>query len=77
MTTMRTLRGRVVEGKVVVEGEALPEGAHVAVMVVESETDFVLTPALQRRLAESIAEADRGESSDFEAFIGEVEAAGG
>ena len=54
--------GTVVEGKVVVEGESLPEGARVTLLVRGADETFEVPPELEAELLESIAEADRGET---------------
>ena len=54
--------GRVVAGKIVVEGEPLPEGTAVTVLARESEEDFVLGREDEVRLQAAIAEADNGET---------------
>lgn len=59
---MQLATGTVVNGKVVVEGEALPEGATVTLLVREAEETFEVPPELEAELLESIAEADRGET---------------
>ena len=59
---MQLSTGTVVDGKVVVEGEALPEGAVVTILVREAEETFEVPPELEADLLESIAEADRGET---------------
>lgn len=53
--------GRVVEGKVIIEGEPLPEGARVTVLAREDDGSFVLDAAAEAELLESMAEGDRGE----------------
>jgi hypothetical protein len=53
--------GRVVGGKIVVEGDPLPEGATVTVLTREGDESFVLDAAAEAELIESIAEADRGD----------------
>jgi hypothetical protein len=59
---MQLATGTVVDGKVVVEGEALPEGAMVTILVREADETFEVPPELDTELLESIAEADRGEA---------------
>jgi hypothetical protein len=59
---MQLATGTVVNGKVVVEGEALPEGAMVTILVREADETFEVPPELEAELLESIAEADRGET---------------
>lgn len=58
---MKIATGRVVEGKVVVEGVTLEEGSVVTVLSREAEGTFELTPEEEAELLLSIAEADRGE----------------
>jgi hypothetical protein len=53
--------GRVVGGKIVVDGDPLPEGTSVTVLTREGDESFVLDAAAEAELLESIAEADRGD----------------
>jgi hypothetical protein len=57
---MRIASGRVVEGKVEVEGEPLPDGMIVTLLARDSDEPFEVDPALKAELLASIAEADRG-----------------
>jgi hypothetical protein len=66
---MRITSGRVVSGKVVVEGEPLPEGAVVTVLAREADESFELDAAAEAELLESIAEADRGETVPAEEVL--------
>ena len=59
---MRVTSGRVVSGKVVVEGEPLPEGAVVTVLAREGDESFELDAVVEAELLRSIAEADRGDT---------------
>lgn len=59
---MKIATGKVVEGKVVVEGVTLEEGSVVTVLAREAEGTFELTPEEEAELLLSIAEADRGET---------------
>jgi hypothetical protein len=59
---MQLATGIVVDGKVVVEGEPLPEGAVVTILVREADETFEVPPELEAELLESIAEADHGET---------------
>jgi hypothetical protein len=54
--------GKVIGGKVVVEGLALEEGSRVTVLAREAEETFELTPDEENELLLSIAEADRGDT---------------
>lgn len=53
--------GRVVGGKIEVDGDPLPEGATVTVLTREGDESFVLDAEAEAELIESIAEADRGD----------------
>jgi len=61
---MRITQGKVVGGRIVVEGEAFTEGATVTVLVADERTFSKLATASGREeeaaLLEAIAEADRG-----------------
>jgi len=59
---MRITSGRVVAGKIVVEGEPLPDGAVVTVLAREADESFELDAVAEAELLESIAEADRGDT---------------
>ena len=59
---MQIATGNVVGGKVIVEGEPLPEGAVVTILAREADETFEVPPELERELLESIAQADRGET---------------
>lgn len=59
---MKVMTGKVVNGKVVVEGVPLDEGASVTVLADEGEAGFTLSPEEEAELLLSIAEADRGET---------------
>ncbi len=69
---MRVVKGRVVSGKIVVEGEALEEGAVVTVISSEESGAFRLDPGEEQALLASIAEADRGETVSGEEVIGKL-----
>jgi hypothetical protein len=66
---MQLATGIVVEGKIVVEGEQLPEGAVVTILVREADELFEVPPELEAELLESIAEADRGETISADELI--------
>jgi beta-lactam-binding protein with PASTA domain len=53
--------GRVVEGKVVLEGERLDEGTVVTVLVGEDEESFDVSDEDERALLAAIAQADQGQ----------------
>jgi len=64
---MKVATGTVVDGKVVVEGEALAEGSTVTVVLREDDETFELTAEEEAELLSSIADIERGE------FISEEE----
>jgi len=70
---VRVATGIVVDGKVVVEGEPLEEGAVVTVLAPDDEDTFMLSPDQERTLRLAIAEADRGEGIEAEAFLEQLE----
>ena len=59
---MQLTSGTVVDGKIVIDGDALPEGTVVTILARESEETFLVPPELEADLLASIAEADRGET---------------
>jgi hypothetical protein len=61
---MRVATGKVVAGKIVVEGPPLEEGATVTVIATEDTETFELGPVEEAALLASIAEADRGDLLD-------------
>jgi cell wall assembly regulator SMI1 len=62
MANMQLATGTVVGGKIVIEGEPLPEGTVVTILAREHDETFVVPPELEAELLESIAEAERGET---------------
>jgi hypothetical protein len=58
---MQITSGIVVAGQIVIEGEPLPEGAVVIVIVRDAEESFELDAASEAELLLALAEADRGE----------------
>ena len=61
MSNMKVATGTVIDGKVVVEGEALAEGSTVTVVLREDDEAFDLTLEEEAELLESIAAIERGE----------------
>jgi hypothetical protein len=59
---MKLATGTVVEGKVVIQGEPLPEGAVVAVLATVGDETFIVPPELEQELDESLAQAARGDT---------------
>jgi len=66
---MRIATGKVVDGKVVIDGAPLEEGASVTVLSRDEESGFTLSPEEEAELLLSIAEADRGETISAEEVL--------
>ena len=69
MSAMQLTTGIVVGGKVVVEGDPLPEGTVVTVLAREPDETFEVPPEIEAELLESIAQADRGETISADELI--------
>ncbi len=69
---MRIVRGKVVDGHVIVHGEPLDEGSMVTVLV-SDERSFTLDDEDQAALLNTIAEADRDELVDGNDVIQNLE----
>jgi hypothetical protein len=63
---MKVATGRVVGGKVVLEGEPWAEGSVVTVVGRDDEETFDVSPEEERALLEAIAQADRGQVVSWE-----------
>lgn len=63
---MKVATGRIVEGKVVLEGEPLAEGSFVTVVTTEDEEAFDVSPEDERALLAAIAQAERGQVVSWE-----------
>ena len=66
---MQLATGTVVGGKVIVEGDPLPEGAVVTILAREADETFEVPPELEAELLESIAQADRRETISAEEML--------
>ena len=66
---MQITVGTVVDGKIVVEGDPLPEGTIVTILARDADETFEVPPDLEAELLESIAEADRGETISAEELL--------
>ena len=69
MSTMQIATGTVVDGKVIVEGDPLPEGAVVTILARGADETFEVPPELEAELVESIAQAERGETISAEEIL--------
>jgi hypothetical protein len=66
---MQVATGKVIDGKVVVEGAQLPEGAVVTVLSRGAAERFSLTLAEEDALLEAMAEIERGEFVTLEDLV--------
>jgi hypothetical protein len=73
---MRLVTGKVIEGKVVVEGDALKEGSTVTVLAPEDDGGFELTAEQEELLLQAIREAEQGDFIDGEQFLKELDERG-
>lgn len=69
MLCMQLATGIVVDGKIIVEGESLPEGTVVTILARESDETFEVPPELEAELLESISQAERGETISAEELL--------
>ena len=67
--TMQVVTGTVVDGRVVVQGAALPEGALVTVLTLGANESFTLSAEDEAELLEALAEIDRGEHLSLEQLL--------
>jgi len=70
--SMKVVSGKVVDGRIVVEGEPLEEGCTVTVLAPERDEAFVLDAEAQAALLAAIGEADRGETISSEQLLDEL-----
>ena len=66
---MQLTTGIVVGGKVIVEGDPLPEGTVVTILARDADETFEVPPELEAELLESMAQADRGETLSADEVI--------
>ena len=67
--------GKVVDGKVVIEGTVLPEGSVVGVLIGEEDgAGFVLSPADETELLERVRRAAGGDATDAEMHLRQLRA---
>ena len=63
---MKVATGKIVDGKVVLEGEPLTEGSVVTVVAREDDETFDVSPEEEQALLAAIAQAERGEVVSWE-----------
>ena len=69
---MKIATGTVVSGKIVVEGDPLPEGCTVTILAPEEDGFFEVGPREEAELLSAIAEAEAGDVIDGEEFLREL-----
>lgn len=69
---MKIATGTVVSGKIVVEGDPLPEGCTVTILAPNDNGFFELGPEEEGELLTAIAEADAGDVIDGVEFLREL-----
>lgn len=69
---MRIATGKVIDGRLEIDGESLEEGATVTVLVPEGSEQFELTPEEATELEASLREIARGESIDGASLVREL-----
>ena len=72
LSDMRIATGKVVQGKLELDGDSLEEGATVTVLVTEPDETFELTPDEDAALEESLRQAAQGQFVDAEALLREL-----
>lgn len=70
---MQLATGTVIDGKVVIEGLALPEGTVVTVLTRDHEQAVRLSPAEEAQLLEALDEADREEGISAEELFARLQ----
>jgi hypothetical protein len=73
---MKIVIGKVIAGRIVVEGEPLEEGSTVTVLAPERDETFVLDSQAEASLLAAIAEADRGETITGEQLLSKLRESG-
>jgi riboflavin synthase alpha subunit len=66
---MQVATGTVVNGKIVLEGVSLTEGAVVTVVTRGADESFLLTEVQENELLEAIAEIERGDYVNLEELL--------
>lgn len=69
---MKVVSGKVIGGRIVIEGEPLEEGCTVTILAPERDEAFVLDSQAEAELLAAIAEADRGETITAEQLLNKL-----
>jgi hypothetical protein len=68
---MRIASGKVVDGRVELDGE-LPEGASVTVLALEDDETFEADAETEKMLLEAIGQCDRGQTTPLTDLLSEL-----
>lgn len=69
---MRVATGKIVGGKVVVDGEAFVDGAEVTIIAGEDDELFTASPEQEAALLAAVAEIERGEVVSASELLGRL-----
>lgn len=69
---MQTYTGRVIDGKVIVDGDPPPEGTEVTVYVPGEDDEVWVTPDMEAELEAAIERMDRGEGIPAEEVLASI-----
>ncbi len=69
---MRIAGGKIVSGKVEIDGEPFEDGARVTVIATDDNGTFELTPEQEEALSAAIAEVERGDFVDGAEFLAKL-----
>ena len=69
---MKVVSGKVIGGRIVIEGDPLEEGCTVTVLAPERDEAFVLDSEAEAALLAAVAEAARGETVTAEQLLNEL-----
>ncbi len=72
LTAMKIATGKIVGGKVVVEGASFEEGTSVTVLAKDEDGGVTLTSDEEAEILLAIAEADRGETVSAEEVLAKL-----
>ena len=67
------MTGTVLDGRIIIEGEPLPDGALVTVLMREGNETFHVAPEEKRQLLDAIDQAKQGTFVDAEALLAEID----
>ncbi|KQY85585.1 hypothetical protein [Pelomonas sp. Root1444] len=72
---MQLTTGTVIGGKIVIEGDPLPEGTVVTILARDRDETFLVSPQLEAELQASLGELERDETMPAEALLQRIRTA--